>query len=1602
MNSHYLFLVRKIGPKLYGYQCYVPYKTFFSPSEAAHKFLPIKEKIDDFFLKEHQNNTKVKFKPQLNLNVVANKRFIYTESLRRWSEEKTGKLFIITVMSAHQYLSQACLIVCFGSIMCMDKESGFRQLMSLMGLRRVSYLSAHFILCEIGVMILAMFGTLIHYAYGEGLTDITLGWHEYIQVYATNVIVSWHQFGLGLILCSLAKSTRTVLFPLLALFACLVLMQLVCINNVLDNVIWHRESKLDSNGYFLFSYSHASIHTQILTNAMISGKKTQIVFYMLMQLVMSLILNLTGIYLDCVLNTGTGHKFEWYFPFAFIAKFMGTRTREREQSVLLMRNKMHPTIHRLVEDGKRELTRVWMKDVTKDFVRWRGFRKTTFRAVSKVDMCLQKGEITAILGHNGAGKTTIFSILAGLLPSSSGYISIFGQNPMDAWDAINLRRITGVCTQFDVLEERMTSYEHMRLLGAIKGLTPAAIATETVRLFEQLELDCYTNTATNLLPGGDKRKLSVAMALIGSPRLIMLDEPTSGVDPFSRRCIWRTLRDYRPNRVIVLITHYMDEADILADRKAIMIGGRLVCYGTSRFLKENYNPGYMLYVTCLHKCNMTMRLKKFLCDQVLGVSLIRSFSDQMTFFVKPDAIEELENLLFSSAGQMELRTCCVTSFGFAVTTLEEIFLKLGAEPLDTDAYDASLLQEQLEAQSKSKLDLLKKIKPVLSIRSGQDKTSVTEDYEGSLVPAVPRSEWQVGLRQFGLLIRVLLGLLMLPTPWYMLLRTFLPVIVIATSAVVYHVETTKMPTDVNRAHPEYISRISLLQARQHISIATPITKDKTGENVVDKELYSTDLNCMRNLLGPREPYVVTLPFYRPTSNTGWSEDAKSSSHNFSRFGSTRMDISRWEKTNISVTLILGQQDHDLTHQIILQDFTLWNCMHIRNLNYTEKLKETENTLPWVGDVASWESMWPESHPQMQLGTAVISMITCSVANCILCPLIAGDMVREKELGVLSQLTLYGMKQWAYWGAHFFTHIFQYLLLASFTTIVMFPFEGHILAHWQAIVLHNWINVLTAVDNIFMIYLCSLFFQKAGGAVVLFGSTIMIVIFVNITLFFIPLSLLETSYAVILSLFPFADPFMSLLLTDFRIRLEKVFFFGKTKAHYSPSLRRLLQYNHVKISQITHGVRIILLTALFMGMYIYIRYVTPRRKEREYYKLMRRLQPLSDLGNRQLPKSVQATMEKVLDFVRIRSSSNEKEHTGAVAFGYHLSKLFFIGSMSMLSRLFVHHQHNDPTDEHTKVALKDFSFLVNRGEIMGVLGPSGSGKSTLMNCLATVTQQTTGQAGVMNNHTQELVPNQKAVEQGVLGFCPQHNPIWPNLTVREHLVIYSVIRDLNQRVINNHVIELMHLVNLEGYKDTYAGSLSGGCKRRLSMAISLVGDPSLVIMDEPSCGVDPRSRRNLWKTLLQCIRGSNRGCVITTHFIDEGESLCDQLAILVNGCTLAIGTPLRLKQSYGGSLMVEIKMSRDYRLMPDEADAEVQSSLRGFLRSLKIRFPEIQVVDQFEDRVSLRLPTNSPEMFKITLDVLLDAHTNGAIEDFTISSPTLEQVYFDLAKSQLQV
>ncbi|CAH8654514.1 unnamed protein product [Dicrocoelium dendriticum] len=262
-NPYYVILVRRVFGDIFGYHIYLPYKTFHTTATATKIFLPLKEQVDNFFLEANRKGGATPFSTRIRLQVAATKRDIYAESPERWSMGKGGKLFIISVMSAHQYLSTACLVVCFASIMCLDKETGFRPLMALMGMRRVSYLLAHFLICQVGVLILAACGTFVHMALGTELTDRQPIQSDYGTMFGTNVIISWHQFGIGLILCSLTRSTRSVMFPLLALFASLVLGQLVMTNRVLEDVLWQRESSIDENGYLIPSYALASLHIQV-------------------------------------------------------------------------------------------------------------------------------------------------------------------------------------------------------------------------------------------------------------------------------------------------------------------------------------------------------------------------------------------------------------------------------------------------------------------------------------------------------------------------------------------------------------------------------------------------------------------------------------------------------------------------------------------------------------------------------------------------------------------------------------------------------------------------------------------------------------------------------------------------------------------------------------------------------------------------------------------------------------------------------------------------------------------------------------------------------------------------------------------------------------------------------------------------------------------------------------------------------------------------------------------------------------------------------------------------------------------------------------------
>ncbi|CAN0901622.1 ABC transporter A family member 7 [Linum grandiflorum] len=224
----------------------------------------------------------------------------------------------------------------------------------------------------------------------------------------------------------------------------------------------------------------------------------------------------------------------------------------------------------------------------------------------------------------------------------------------------------------------------------------------------------------------------------------------------------------------------------------------------------------------------------------------------------------------------------------------------------------------------------------------------------------------------------------------------------------------------------------------------------------------------------------------------------------------------------------------------------------------------------------------------------------------------------------------------------------------------------------------------------------------------------------------------------------------------------------------------------------------------------------------------------------------------------------------------------------------------------KLAVKGLSLALPRGECFGMLGPNGAGKTSFISMMIGLTKPTSGTAYVqgldIRTHMDYVYTN--------IGVCPQHDLLWETLTGREHLLFYGRLKNLKGSVLTRAVEDSLRSLNLfnGGVADKQAGKYSGGMKRRLSVAISLIGDPKVVYMDEPSTGLDPASRSCLWNVLKRAKQ--DRAIILTTHSMEEAEALCDRLGIFVDGGLQCIGNPKELKARYGETYVFTMTTGAD--------------------------------------------------------------------------------------------
>lgn len=289
----------------------------------------------------------------------------------------------------------------------------------------------------------------------------------------------------------------------------------------------------------------------------------------------------------------------------------------------------------------------------------------------------------------------------------------------------------------------------------------------------------------------------------------------------------------------------------------------------------------------------------------------------------------------------------------------------------------------------------------------------------------------------------------------------------------------------------------------------------------------------------------------------------------------------------------------------------------------------------------------------------------------------------------------------------------------------------------------------------------------------------------------------------------------------------------------------------------------------------------------------------------------------------------------------------------------------------KKAVDGISLEVKKGEIFGILGPNGAGKSTFLRVLATLTKMTSGSAQIFGKDIQK----EASSVRNLIGLTGQEASVDEDLTAMENLSIFGRLNGLSKQDTKKRAIELLNQFSLLEAKDKPITKFSGGMRRRLDLAVSLIVKPPLIFLDEPTTGLDPRTRGEMWDVIRQLVKDGST-IVLTTQYLDEADQLADRIAIIDNGKIISLGTPDELKTQIGDtyfeiSLINASEISIAQKLIKDELNLDT------------VVLPELSTL-------SLKV-SNTKLMTKILL--LLEQHIN--IKEFTVRKPTLDEVFLEL-------
>ncbi|XP_019627958.1 PREDICTED: ATP-binding cassette sub-family A member 3-like [Branchiostoma belcheri] len=1210
-------------------------------------------------------------------------------------------------------------------------------------------------------------------------------------------------------------------------------------------------------------------------------------------------------------------------------------------------------------------------------VRIRNLRKTfgsgkkKKTAVGGISMDMYEGQITALLGHNGAGKTTTMSMLTGLFPPSGGTALVNGYDIR--YNMQSIRQSLGLCPQHDILYDDLTVEEHLYFFAKLKGFAHDKVQAEIDRLIVAMKLEDKRHVRTSALSGGMKRKLSVGIALCANSKIVMLDEPTSGMDPAARRATWDLLQNHRRNRTILLTTHHMDEADLLGDRIAIMAKGTLRCCGSSLFLKNKYGVGYHMVIVKQPGCHVSA-VSKVVKSHIPHAKMESNVGAELSYILPTESSAQFEALFTEIEERKE--ELGIDGYGASITTMEEVFLKVGGDS-DPDI-DKHLHRAAESYQSISRSPSPTAI-PVANgsaapVANGSAMINVSptnpegDDIEAQLLPlgefdssvAAGNLKRNTGARLYWQQFYAMFLKHMLHSwrnIWVFLIQFGIPLLYTAFSLIVaktYPGPQDSPPLNLTTApygpndspftagiNPNNATReLAQLYASQFADTPT------TPTNISDSSVWDQPPNMtdyLVDLRTKRNDYV----YHRVLVASSFQTENDSEAGN-----------------GIKATALFNNMPYHTPGQTLV---TLDNAILKYLLGENFSVKTINHPMPrTVQDTAT---------DQLSTGiTAFAIAFNMVFGMSSLAASFVLFIVRERATKAKHIQFVSGVHSLTFWFSTFAWDIMNFMVPCLLILVLLWGFDVKAYVEDGRVAMILLLFFLYGWSMIPMMYLASFLFTVPSTGFVritMFNIIAGVATMLAVGILAIPgLDLEDISKGLSWGFSVLPNYCLGQAFSDFGTNYQIVSLCTQDPITEAICKDFNVTWTTNYLQWERNGIGRFLVFMAWEGVFFFgVLFLVESNLLRQFWYFIRPKRKPTVINS-----DGQYSIQDDEDVARERKRINSTP----------LKQLFSTDALILKELRKIYNEYSS----EPLVAVEGSSLGIPLGETFGLLGINGAGKTTTFKMLTGDETITSGTAYVAGHNIKDDI---KRVQQ-LIGYCPQFDALIDQMTGRETLYMFARLRGVPEKNIKPVVDDLLQALMIEEHADKLTKAYSGGNKRKLSTAIALVGDPPIVFLDEPTTGMDPVARRMLWDSLCQ-VRQAGRCIVITSHSMEECEALCTCLAIMVNGQFKCLGSTQHLKSRFGEGYMLIAKVACN---TPEEERQNILP-LKDFIEE---NFPGSILKDEHYGMVHYHVKDRSLTWARV-FGTMERAKSRFNIEDYLVSQTSLEQVFLNFAKWQRQ-